>query len=85
MRSCVGILTLLVIAQVALGDAKSDFDELFGKEVRRVSASHSSAKAVALAKQMVEIAGTLEGNEELKVLLWTRATAFTERFSAGYE
>jgi len=83
MRSCAGSLILLAIAHIALGDAKSDFDELFGEEVRRVSASRSSAEAVALAKQMVEIADTLSGNEELKLLLYTKAVAYSERTAAG--
>ncbi len=85
MRFSVGIPVLLVLVHVAFGDAKSDFDELFGQEVRRVSASRSSAQAIALAKQMIAVADTLEGNEELKVLLWTKAAAYSERTAAGRE
>jgi hypothetical protein len=83
MRSCIASIALLAVAHIAIGDAKSDFDELFGQEVRRVSASRSSADAVALAKQMVKIADTLSENEELKLLLYTKAAAYGEKHAAG--
>jgi len=85
MKLCIGSLILLVVAHVAFGDAKSDFDELFGDTVKKVSASRNSAQAAALAKQMVDIAETLEGNAELKVLLWTHAVRFSERIPSGYD
>ena len=85
MKFFVGYLVLLVAAGAALGDAKSDFDELFGDTVRKVSASRDSARGVALAKQMFDIAETLEVNAELKVLLWTHAVRFSEKTPSGYD
>jgi len=85
MKLCIGPMILLAAAHVAFGDAKSDFDELFGDTVRKVSASRNSAKAVALAKQMVEVADSLKGNAELKVLLWTHAARFAEKSPSGYD
>jgi len=85
MKLSVGSLVLLAIAVTAFGDAQSDFDELFGNAVRRVSASRSSAEAVALAKQMVDVTDSLEGHGDLKVLLWTRAAEFGVKDPSGYD
>ena len=85
MKLSVGSLVLLAVAHAAFGDAQSDFDELFGDAIQRVSASRNSARGVALAKQMVEVADSLKGNTELKVLLWTRAAGFSEKTPTGYD
>ena len=67
-----------------LADAKSDFQTLFGQEIKRVVASRKGAEAATLAGQMLLAAESIEDRPELHVMLWTSAADFGAKDPSGY-
>jgi len=84
--------TGMVVVCVVLGvwtagapaDAQSDFQSLFGDEIKRVAASRSGKEAAAMAGQMLLTAGSIKDRGDLDVLLWTKAAEFGAKDPSGY-
>jgi len=68
----------------ALADAKSDFQTLFGEEIKRVVASRKPAEAAALAGQMMLAAKSIKDRPDLHVMLWTSAADFGAKDPSGF-
>jgi hypothetical protein len=67
-----------------LADAKSDFETLFGDEIKRVVASRKPAEAAALAGQMMLAAKSIKDRPDLHVMLWTSAADFGAKDPSGF-
>ncbi len=68
----------------ATADAKSDFDTLFGAEIKRVVASRKASEAAALAGQMMLAAKSIKDRPDLHVMLWTSAANFGAKDPSGF-
>ena len=67
-------------------DAQSDFEMVFGEDVKKVAASGNAKDAAALAQKMLELSEKLPDTQrELKVLLWTKAVEYGSRTYDGCE
>jgi len=75
---------LAILAGGALGDAVSDFNTLFGDEVKRVTASRNGKAAAELADQMLKTAGTVENRPDLDLVIWRNAADLGARDPSGF-
>lgn len=86
-RSCIIVVCIVLSGFVAsaCADAESDFNSLFGDEIKRVTASRNGKAAAELAAQMMLAAKSVENRPDLHVLLWTRAAEFGAKSPSGYK
>jgi hypothetical protein len=75
---------LAVLAGWALGDAQSDFDTLFGDEVKKVTASRNPKAAAELAVQMLKTVGSVENRPDLDMVLWKYAADLGAKDPSGF-
>ena len=82
------MLTVCVVLSVwnagALADAKSDFQTLFGSEIKRVVASRKPDEAATLAGQILLAADSIKDRPDLHVMLWTHAADLGAKHPSGY-
>ena len=83
-RMMVVCVVLSVWTAGVLADAKSDFQSLFGNEIKRVVASRNGKEFAALAGQMLLAAKSVEDRPDLDILLWTRAAEFGAKDPSGF-
>jgi len=87
-----GVCRLVVAAVIciavrdALCDARSDYQELFGKEASRVAATSTKADDLAFAEKLLESAAVLQSSEVppgFKAILYEQAYEFAARSPDG--
>ncbi|MDP6545954.1 MAG: C-type lectin domain-containing protein [Phycisphaerae bacterium] len=60
----------------ALGDAKSDYAELFGKKAARVLSSRTKTDDIAFARELLESAAAVSESPTLQVFLYEKVLSF---------
>lgn len=87
MRKTALVIACLILSRTAglFADDKSDFDSLFGAEIKRVAASRKPAEAVALAGQMMLAVESLKDRPKLHVMLWSSAADYGARDPSGFD
>jgi len=74
----------LMLAGSALADAKKDFQELFGREAKKVASSPGTADDAAFAAKLLETAESLSEAFALRAMLYEKAFEFGVRNPAGH-
>jgi len=78
------VVVTAISAGGALGDAESDFQSLFGDEVKRVLASRDGSAAAELAAQILKTAGTVDNRPDLDLVFWRKASELGARDPSGF-
>lgn len=76
-------VVVCLLASEAPGDAKSDYQAIFGREAGRVAVSRDKADDVAFAKKLIESAASVSESPKLQLLLYKRAYEFAARSPEG--
>ncbi len=76
---------LSVLAGLAMGDAESDFNSLFGDDVKKVTASRNGKAAAELAAQILKTAGLVENRPDLDLLIWKNAAELGVKDPSGFD
>ncbi len=72
-----------IAASLALGDAKSDYAELFGKKDARILASSTKSDDLAFAKELLEAAEAVSESPALQVFLYEKVLTFAGASTEG--
>ena len=83
-RTITVCILLSFCAAGALGDAESDFDSLFGEDVKRVTASRNTKEAAELAAQMLKTAGSVANRPDLDLVIWRYAAELGAKDPSGF-
>jgi len=81
---CSVCLVLTLCAAGALGDAESDFNSLFGDDVKQVTASRNGKAAAELAAQIFKTVGSVENRPDLDLVMWKYAADLGARDPSGF-
>jgi len=83
MSLALAFAAVCIAAPPALGDARSDYAELFGKKAARVLASSNKIDDLAFAKELFEAAGAVSESPTLQVFLYQKVLAFAGTGAEG--
>lgn len=76
-------VVLLCLTTGLPGDAKSDFESIFGEKARRVAASGGTKDDVAFAAELLEAGRAVEDSPEFQVLVYQKACELALKSPAG--
>jgi len=79
------VAIVCVAAGVARGDAKSDYELIFGKEARSVLATPAKADDVAFAQKLLDAAASVPDSPSLQLLLYNKAYEFATTSGEGMD
>ena len=77
-------ITLVSQGSVALSDAKSDFEMLFGAEEKKVTASKTTLDDAIFAGKLLDAAKSTSDSPQLQILLRQKAYAFGMKHRGSY-
>lgn len=83
--SLIAVLAWMPVSEVAAASAIATFNELFGKEVKRVKGTPEAADDIALADQLVTAAKASDDRADLQTVLLEQAYNLASGTPAGYD
>ena len=82
---CVSGLAAAIFCGSAFGDLDSDYQTLFGKDDKKVTATRSKTDDIEFAAMLLKVAGELTDSPKMQVLLYEKAVKFGSTGPAGSE
>jgi hypothetical protein len=82
--AAVAALLLFPLSLLAATDAQSVYDDLFGQEAKQIAESAIKTDDVAFASRLLKAADELQGQADLKALLYEKACEYAMHSPTGY-